>query len=171
MRNIILLGMKHSGKSALGKLLASERGMAFVDTDDLVAQSVGEQVRDYYKHFGPNAFMEAEALVCKKLFEEGTKNCVIATGGGVCMNEGALEALRKLGVLVYLNVEQKVCYSRILEEDTLPAYLQGVANPEKVFEKFFLERTAKYKKLCDIEVILNPNATKEENSKLLGRVV
>lgn len=169
MRNIVLLGMKHSGKTALGKILATNLSLTFVDTDALIEEAVGMTVRDYYKRFGQKAFMTQEALVCKTLLDQGLQSAIIATGGGVCANSEALSALRSLGKLIYLNVELETCFSRIMSEDTLPAYLQDAADPKATFEKFFTERTALYKTLCDIAVDLSPSATKEENAELLGR--
>ena len=45
---IILLGLKHSGKSTLGKTMASKLGYEFVDTDALIEEAAGISVREYW---------------------------------------------------------------------------------------------------------------------------
>ncbi|WP_294429705.1 shikimate kinase [uncultured Treponema sp.] len=191
MNSIILLGIKHCGKSTQGKLLSKHFGCPFFDTDDEVTALTGKTPREIYSEQGKDAFIEAERNACEKLAEKilnQSQNegecvssdgiaCVIATGGGICNNPAALEALHKTGKFVFLNADEKTAADRIVREikydgvgvmKNLPAYIakenpENVADVRAIFHNFYEERQKIYKDLCDIEVKLNYTATKTEN--------
>ena len=68
-RSIILCGIKHCGKSTLGKMLAAALGLDFYDTDDLIYEQTGMDARAIYKSQGKDAFMAAELKACEYLQE------------------------------------------------------------------------------------------------------
>lgn len=181
MNSIILLGIKHCGKSTQGKLLSKHFDCPFYDTDDEVTALTGKSPREIYTEQGKDAFIEAERQACEKLAEKITSSeggaSVIATGGGICNNPAALEALHKIGKFVFLNADEKTAADRIVREikydgvgvmKNLPAYIskenpESVSDVRAIFHNFYEERQKIYKDLCDIEVNLNYNATKAEN--------
>lgn len=190
--HIVLCGIKHCGKSTQAKLVASAIGAAVYDTDDLIYDQTGMDARAIYKSQGKEAFMQAELRACEHLRDiltEGSqaqdaaassdenssqdqksppakKLAVIATGGGICQNEPAMQILKALGSIIYLEIEEKSAADRIIREarflpngdiQNLPAYI-AAKNPrdEKearaIFHEFYLERTQKYKSLADVTV-------------------
>lgn len=181
MSSIILLGIKHCGKSTQGKLLAKHFNCSFFDTDDEVTALTGKSPREIYSSQGKEAFLEAEKKACEKLAESsGTENCsVIATGGGICNNPAALEALHKIGKFVFLNADEKTAANRIVWEikydsdgsmKNLPAYIanknpKNVSEVREIFHNFYEERQKIYKDLCDVEVKMEHSASKSENMK------
>lgn len=76
-RSIILCGIKHCGKSTLGKMLAAALDLDFYDTDDLIFEQTGMDARAIYKSQGKDAFMAAELKACEYLRDtlqaEGSK--------------------------------------------------------------------------------------------------
>ena len=181
MSSIILLGIKHCGKSTQGKLLAKHFNCSFFDTDDEVTALTGKSPREIYSSQGKEAFLEAEKKACEKLAESsGTENCsVIATGGGICNNPAALEVLHRLGTFVFLNADEKTAANRIVWEikydsdgsmKNLPAYIanknpKNVSEVREIFHNFYEERQKIYKDLCDVEVKMEHSASKFENMK------
>ena len=187
MNSIILLGIKHCGKSTQGKLLAKHFDCPFFDTDDEITASTGKSPREIYTELGKEAFFEAEQKSCEKLAEkilartDQDKNdavvSVIATGGGICNNQAALESLHKIGKFVFLNADEKTAADRIIREikydgvgvmKNLPAYIakenpKNVSEVRDIFHSFYEERQRIYKNLCDIEVKLEHSASKQEN--------
>ena len=191
MSSIILLGIKHCGKSTQGKLLAKHFSCPFFDTDDEVTALTGKSPREIYSELGKEAFIEAEKNACKNLVEKilaqaPSADCqsqaeanvsVIATGGGICNNPAALEILHKIGKFVFLNADEKTAANRIVWEikydsdgsmKNLPAYIanknpKNVRDVRAIFHNFYEERQKIYKDLCDIEVKLEHSSTKAEN--------
>ena len=82
--NIVLVGYRGSGKSAIGKLLAARLGLAFADTDEWVVQRAGKSIQDIFADVGEAGFRDLESAVVGELAVPG--DSVIATGGGGSMN-------------------------------------------------------------------------------------
>ena len=179
MSSIILLGIKHCGKSTQGKMLSKFYNCPFFDTDDEVFALTGKTPREIYTEQGKDAFLKAEEEACDKLAEKLTseQNAVIATGGGICNNPSALKALHKIGKFIFLNADEKTAANRIIWEikydsgglmKNLPAHIanknpKNVQEVRAIFHDFYEERQKIYRDLCDVEVKLEHIATKQEN--------
>lgn len=178
---IILMGIKHSGKSTQGRLLAKHLNCSFIDVDDAITKIFKKTPREIYSEKGAGSFMNAEEETCKKIAELcKDKQIVISTGGGICDNAPALNYLRPLGEFVFLSTDEETACNRIIKKaeqlsggtwKNLPAYISK-QNPKnenevrEIFHNFYTERTETYKKIADITVFTT-DATKEENAKKL----
>ncbi|MEE3314501.1 MAG: shikimate kinase [Treponema sp.] len=178
-KSLVLMGIKHCGKSTQGRLLAKKLSLPFFDTDTLIEDATGKSPRQIYNESGADAFKDAEYEACKKLADElsakGT-DAVIATGGGICMNERAVETLRSLGKCVFLVADEKLASDRIVreavtEEDgtlsNLPAYIacknpSTILDVRKIFHDFYMERTKLYSRIADLCVEMK-QVPKDEN--------
>lgn len=178
---IILFGLKHSGKSTLGKELASKLGWAFADTDHEIERVEGMSVRDLYNKKGANAFLIAEEAACKRLAAYAiSKKIIISTGGGICDNPPALLHLKAVGRFVFLENDLKTSVERIVKKigvnerggfEGVPAFIlnqnpQSIDDIKKMLCTKFTERAELYKKICDLTVKI-PNASIEENTNTL----
>lgn len=182
-QGIILLGIKHCGKSTLGQLLGKRFKCPFFDTDNVITEMTGKTPREIYQQQGAEAFMEAEARACdylgRYLASLGEDEYVIATGGGICNNQQALDSLHKLGFFLFLEVPEKVAAQRIIDEiqwedgvmKNLPAYIEqeNPSSPDdvaRIFSRFYQQRSSQYRKLAQITCNLK-GETPEENGQLL----
>ncbi|MEG2137822.1 MAG: shikimate kinase [Oscillospiraceae bacterium] len=101
MKNIVLIGMPGSGKSAVGALLSRQLSRPFIDLDTLIEETASLTVSEIFEQWGEGAFRDLEsALVLQSAQESGF---VIATGGGVILREENMIALQKTGILVFLD--------------------------------------------------------------------
>ena len=194
-KSIVLMGIKHCGKSTLGKALAKYYACPFFDTDDVITEIAQKTPRQIYSEEGQSGFLKAEANACKFLSEKKQKSpamfpCVIATGGGICSNKEAISFLRSLnGLFIFLQVKEELAADRIIKESTfeentethekhianLPAYiakknphtLQDVRN---IFHEFYVERTGLYNSLADFSVTLDSSSI-EENTSLISEII
>ena len=109
--NIVLIGYRCSGKTVVGKILARELGRNFLDTDALIEENAGCSIETIISRKGWDHFREIE----KRLVEEVSErdNLVIATGGGVVVDEGNVKNLRKNGWIVWLNGKAEVLKERM----------------------------------------------------------
>jgi len=98
--NLVLVGVRGAGKSAVGRRLARRLGLDFVDLDSLIEDREGKPIADILPQEGEPAFrqMETEALAVVS----GRDGLVLATGGGVVLREANRRALRRLGRRVWL---------------------------------------------------------------------
>ena len=161
--NVVLVGIKHAGKSALGKALAEMRDTLFVDSDELIEAnyllSTGEKLscREIFLKLGRQEFRKLEAAAIAQLnesSEEDDQERVIALGGGVADNPDVSdEQLKNLGLLVYIAIPRDVAWERIIAGG-MPGYLQNEANPRAVFDELSEERENFYEKYADVIVHL-----------------
>ena len=175
MDSIIIVGMKHSGKSSLGKGLAAYFSLEFFDTDKIIEEKTNMSVRNLFVEKGEQAFKDAEVESCKFLLEKvKTSNpLIIATGGGICDNPEAVKILKSIGKFALLNVPENTCLERILRNSKrtgrLPGYISR-ENPksqddiERIFHNFYERRMKSYKEIYDFEFFPSAKATKLENT-------
>jgi shikimate kinase len=112
--NIVLIGYRCSGKTAVGKILTRELGRDFLDMDALIEENAGCSIETIISRKGWDHFREIE----KRLVEEVSErdNLIIATGGGVVVDKGNVKNLRKNGWIVWLNGKAEVFKERMDKE-------------------------------------------------------
>lgn len=121
MKNIILIGMPGSGKSSVGVVLAKTLNLNFLDTDLLIQQQEGARLQEILDAKGTEAFLDIEGGVLAAL---DCRQTVVAPGGScVCRGE-AMEHLRELGTVVYLQLSLEEVTRRIHDLATRGIALQ-----------------------------------------------
>jgi shikimate kinase len=143
MPSLQLLGLKHSGKSTVGRLWAVRQGWDFYDLDTLLEAEAGggRSSRQIFLDEGKAGFQQYEARAAVQIAGRLTEGgAVLAWGGGAVTNPEAVEALRSVGVLVVLDDKVEVLYERILRGGR-PAFLSA-DRPWEDFQKIYQERTA-----------------------------
>jgi len=113
-RTLVLIGLRVSGKTTLGKRLAADLGRPFVDLDDRVASHFNvDRAGEALRAHGLDAFRAAETdRLVAALTEPGV---VLALGGGTPTAPGASGALRAAtdAVIVYLHAEPATLADRL----------------------------------------------------------
>lgn len=139
--NIVLIGFMGTGKSSVGKLVASRLGFDFADTDSLIEEQEGMQIKEIFKLKGESCFREIEAAVVSGV--SACDRCVIATGGGVVLREENTDNLRKNGVIICLTANPQIILERTGSQSTRP--LLEVSDPSAAIEQKLKERAGLYK--------------------------
>ena len=109
--NIVLIGYRGSGKTSIGKKLASNLWMDFVDTDVLIVERAGKTIREAFAAEGEEGFRRRESEVIAEV--AGRDNQVIAAGGGAILKAENVAALKKNGKVVWLKAKAEVLLQRI----------------------------------------------------------
>lgn len=110
MARIVLLGMMGSGKSTVGRALATRLNVPFRDTDQLLEYRLGRHIPQIFQLYGEDAFRSHETSVLRGL---EPLNSVTATGGGIVLREENWPELRRLGTTVFLNAYPEVLIKRL----------------------------------------------------------
>lgn len=140
-RNIVLIGMPSSGKTTIGKALAARMGKRFADTDELIVGTTGKSIPEIFEEEGEKVFREIEKkVICDIAVNDGT---VIATGGGVILDEKNVLALKRNGVIVYL--DRKI--DNLIATDSRPLS-SNVDDLKKLYDK----RKPLYEKYAEITI-------------------
>ena len=106
--NIVLIGMPMSGKTTLGKMLASAFNKEFVDIDKEIVNRENKSINDIFNMHGEDYFRRKE----KELYKEYAKKngLIISTGGGIVKNIESIERLKENGVVIFVdrNIDKMV---------------------------------------------------------------
>ncbi|MBQ8200722.1 MAG: shikimate kinase [Clostridia bacterium] len=100
-RHIFIIGMPGCGKSSLGRKVASNLGLPYVDTDQRIEQAAGCATSQIFERYGEQAFRNAETNVLIQLTRE--PGSIVSTGGGMVMREVNREIMRNHGVIVLID--------------------------------------------------------------------
>ena len=139
MSNIILIGYMGCGKSTIGKKLSYAVRKPYVDTDKLIETKEKKTISTIFSEQGEEAFREMETACIKSLFEQKQEH-VIAVGGGLPLRSQNRELLKKLGLVVYLDVSPETVYKRIgadvssrpmLHSDDVPGRIRSLLNERR----------------------------------------
>lgn len=112
MRPIFIVGYMGAGKSTLGRKLAQELGLTFVDTDIFLENRFRRRVSDMFAEIGEEAFRRRERIIAEEL--SGMQDAIIATGGGLPCFYGNMDLLNESGLTIYLEASV-ACLGRRLE--------------------------------------------------------
>lgn len=112
--NIYLIGMMGSGKSTIGKLLAEELDMEFIDTDYKIEEFMGLSIADIFDNFGENRFREMEEAYF--IEKSQLSKLIISTGGGIVLSEKNREILKSSKNTIYLKAQPNLLAKRVLKK-------------------------------------------------------
>lgn len=149
MNHVILIGFMGCGKSSVGKMLARELSVPFVDTDAWIEEQNGRKISDIFRESGEEYFRELETRALEQLLEDEERK-VIAVGGGLPMRPVNREYLKKLGTTVYLLARPETLVARLQGDDTRPL-LQGGELRQKILQ-LMSDREDIYQSAADIRI-------------------
>ena len=117
--NIVLTGLRGSGKSTIGKLLAQKLDWDFIDIDTKIEKEENMTIKNIVELRGWEYFRAVENKVTKEISK--TDKTVISTGGGTIIDKDNEKELKKNGKIIYLYVKPEVCAKRIKNSKNRPA--------------------------------------------------
>jgi len=147
--NIVLIGYRGTGKTAVGKELSHKLCRPLFQLDALMEKHAGCSIPEIVKKHGWDYFRDLEA----KLLEEVVKTdaCIIDTGGGVVLRDENIDRLKKNGVLFWLTADPETIMSRIQDDTGRPSLTPGRSFLEEV-EEVLRQRLPLYCKAQDFTV-------------------
>lgn len=140
---ISLVGMPGGGKSTVGKHLARQLGVPFMDSDAQIEARIGESIRTFFEREGEESFRELESVAIEELLGQ-LKDGVLATGGGAVLRERNRESLRACSTVLYLRSTPEDIYRRLRHDTSRP--LLQVADPLAKLRELYQQRDPLYRK-------------------------
>jgi shikimate kinase len=139
-RNLILVGLMGAGKSSIGRLVAGQLGIPFVDTDNEIERVSRMTISELFAAYGEEEFRALETRVIKRLLKGGPR--VVSTGGGAFINDRTRRHIKRGGLSVWLKADLDVLWDRVNKRDTRP--LLKTENPKETLETLMTARYPVY---------------------------
>ena len=111
-KHLYLIGPRGAGKSSLGRRLAKRLTAPFYDLDELIQSEQGRSIAHIVQAQGWPAFRDMESRALAQL-AGGLPPAIIATGGGVVLNDANAKIMRDSGIVVYLQAPLEVLQKRL----------------------------------------------------------
>jgi shikimate kinase len=154
---ILLVGMMGSGKSTVGRLLATRSGWPYVDNDDLVRRVAGTTAREVLARHGEDRMRTAEAEALRLGLETPTPS-IIGIAAGTILDPAHRERLSRNGIVAWLQADPAVLAERAVGGSHRP-WLDGDA--EAWMRETGAERNPLYRSIADLTVDTGASSAEE----------
>lgn len=128
MRTIVLVGFPGSGKSTVGKRLASRLSLPFYDTDSFFERKYHLSISDFFSKYGESAFRICEHKVLTEILS--FPPCVVATGGGLPCFFNAMSLIGTNAISVYIELSPQSLLDRLVHSKKPRPLLAGKTQEE-----------------------------------------
>jgi shikimate kinase len=131
---IFLIGLPGSGKTTIGKQLANELHLPFVDLDVEIEKAESKSVSEIFEKKKEEYFRKAEAMVLKN-FCDSSSDFVMATGGGTPCFFDSMEMMNAVGKTIFLDVSAREIANRMLKTELATRPLLAKSAPDEVKDR------------------------------------
>ncbi len=165
-RNVFLVGPMGVGKSTIGKMLARELSLVFIDSDHEVEKRAGANIPWIFDVEGEAGFRERESRVIDDLTQ--LEGIMLSTGGGCVLREDNREWLKSRGFVVFLDTSVDIQVARTRKDKKRPL-LQNV-NHRKVLREMKTLRDPLYADVADLRVFVGDSGSRRVVTGIVARM-
>ena len=154
------------GKTTIGRYLASELQMIFKDSDREIEERTGASIPLIFELEGESGFRKRERAMIAELTQE--KKLILATGGGVVLDDENRMCLKATGYVIYLHASVEQLLERTAHSHNRP--LLKTENPRQRLEQILNERELIYKEVADATVNTGGRTVRQVVKQVLRRL-
>lgn len=148
MGMIAFVGLPGSGKTTVGKQVATKLSLPFIDTDRQLELKLGCSIRSYFDEYGESNFRALESSLIDELTLGG--DAVLSTGGGAILSDVNRGFLRERTKVIYLHSLPEEVFKRLRYDRTRP--LLQVSDPLARIHELYLQRDALYRGIASVVI-------------------
>ena len=163
--NIFLVGPMGVGKTTIGKVLADQLQLEFLDSDREIEAVTGADIPWIFDVEGESGFRQRESKMIAEL--TGRKGIVLATGGGSVLAPANRKHLMARGFVVYLRASLSQQLERTSRDKNRP--LLQTANPAAKIAELMKIREPLYQEVADIVVDTNRRSPRMVGQEIIRR--
>ena len=165
-KNIVLIGMSGSGKTAVGHFLSKKLNMKLIDTDDIIMLNSKKTIPYIFSEYGEKYFRGLEGNVIKNLSSK--TGLIISTGGGVVLNKKNIHLLKKKGILFFLEASIETLAKNVeLSSQTHRPLLENSRNLEDRIRNIYKKREKLYVSSADYIVDVDNKSVEEIGKEII----
>ena len=165
-KTVVMVGMMGAGKSAVGRELARQLAVPFLDSDAEIEAAANATIAEIFARDGEPFFREKEAQVIARLL--AGQPCVLSVGGGAFLDAQTRARIKDEGVALWLRVPLDLLWSRVRRKDTRP--LLRNADPQGTLARLAAEREPIYAE-AGLHVEVQPGWSIERTAHEAARVL
>ncbi len=154
--NIFLIGPMGAGKTTIGRQIAKNLGVDFVDSDHEIEQRTGASIPLIFEIEGEEGFRKREREVIDDLTRR--KGIVLATGGGAVLDSINRNHLAGRGTVIYLRASLDHLLKRTARDRNRP--LLQTEDPRARLEGIIKIREPLYREIADIIIDTDSNTVR-----------
>lgn len=154
-RNLVFVGLMGAGKSAIGRMVAQQLKVSFIDTDVEIERVSRMTIAELFATYGEEEFRALETRVIKRLLRGGPK--VISTGGGAFINDNTRRYISRGGISMWLKADLEVLWERVNKRDHRP--LLKTENPKATLAALMEKRYPVY---AEADLIIESRDVRKE---------
>ena len=143
-RRIVLIGYRGTGKSSIGRHMASTLGFDHVDVDTLIEENEGRSIPEIFADEGEDGFRSIETRIISRLPDTPG---VISTGGGAILRSENIRELRRKSQVILLTSTEEMIIRRTA--GTSRPSLTGLSLKEEIHSTLE-ERMPLYRSAADL---------------------
>jgi len=144
LKKIVLIGPPGAGKSSIGKALARQLSMDFIDSDNEIEKIANKKIAEIFVDDGEAVFRKIEVEVVSRLLNDFSG--IIALGGGAPINPEIQNQLQTADFsIVFIDVSISQAANRIGFNKDRPLLL---INPRQQWMSLMSQRRPIYEKLA-----------------------
>ena len=148
LTRIFLIGPMGAGKTTMGRQLAKKLHLDFIDSDHAIEEHTGADIALIFEKEGEQGFRVREQAIIDELTQKN--NIVLATGGGVVMDEKNREHLKSRGTVIYLHSDVQNLIKRTRHDKKRP--LLQTPNPAARLKELMIIREPLYRATADLVI-------------------
>lgn len=167
-KNIGLIGFMGTGKTVVGKRLASKLGREFLDTDAIIEMTTGRTISEIFSHEGENHFREVESEVVRDACRH--RSAVISFGGGAPLSWSNSDIIRGSTLVVFLRSSIDTLVSRISRNDLRPLVAGAGDNLRERVTVMYAARKETYAQLADLVVDTDGKSADQTAAEIIRRL-
>ena len=122
-RKFALIGLRGCGKSTIGKAVAEQINLPFIQTDQVLKQKTNMSLHDIFHYYGPEQYRELSRNILQDILEN-QEPIIIETGGSLIMDPICFSMLKQKTTLIWLTASPEDHVQRV--------HLQG---DERIFDQ------------------------------------
>lgn len=165
---IILIGFMGVGKTVVGKSLAKNLNIKFIDMDNEIEKRENKIISDIFKESGEEYFRELENDLLKELLKED--NIIISTGGGIITKQENIDILKQERKVVFLDANVKTIQKNVSKEIDKRPLLKQSENIAETIDNLLKKRINKYNDTYNIKIDINDKNINEVVSEILVHI-
>ena len=149
MATIALIGLRGSGKTAVGRELARLLGGGFLDTDELIVEAAGRTIAEIFAEKGEPEFRRLECEAVARAV--AARPAVLSVGGGAVLDPQNASAIQSIATVVWLTAPPEVLLARIQADPSTAASRPPLtaAGPLEELQRLLRDRSSVYERLAD----------------------